>query len=296
MGYATLLYYALAVGVLEGLYFAFMALGLNIVFGVVRMINVAHGDLVMLGAYVAFMLFVDFRVNALYTFVLLFPVFFGLGIAIYYILVPRLEKSSDPEINSFIAFFGLSLFIESAATIAFGVSPTSLPASATVRGARSLAGYGVPNVLMVGAAASVVILALIFYYLEFTGLGRAARALMQNKEQAMALGVNVRLATLFAFALGFALAGMAGVFEPYVFGYIYPSYGGFLTVLAFTVVIIGALGNPLSSIIGGLVFGVVYQILSVYIPSLAYAISFLLLLVIIVVKPGGVLGGAQREV
>ena len=296
MASAALAAFAVAVGLLEGVYFAFMALGLNLVFGVVRMVNIAHGDLVMLGGYLALLLYSAFRANGLATFVALFPAFFGVGAAVYYMLVPRLEGSSDPEMFSFVAFFGISMFVEALATLLFGVSPVSLPARAVLAGSVTLFGYGLPKVMVLLAGVSAAMLAATWYYLERTPLGRAARAIMQNREQAAALGVNTRLATLFAFSYGFALAAMAGVFEPYVLGFIYPSFGGVITVMAFTIVIIGALGNPLSSVVGGLIFGVMYAILSAFVPSLAYAITFLVLLAIMIVRPGGLLGGAQREV
>ena len=296
MASAALAAYAVVVGLLEGVYFAFMALGLNLVFGVVRMVNIAHGDLVMLGGYLALLLYSAFRANGLVTFVALFPAFFGVGAAIYYMLVPKLEGSSDPEMFSFVAFFGISMFVEALATLLFGVSPVSLPARAVLAGSVTLFGYGLPKVKALLAGVSAAMLAATWYYLERTPLGRAARAIMQNREQAAALGVNTRLATLFAFSYGFALAAMAGVFEPYVLGYIYPSFGGVITVMAFTIVIIGALGNPLSSIVGGLIFGVMYEVLYAFVPSLADAITFLVLLAIMIVRPGGLLGGAQREV
>ena len=293
---AALAAYSVVVGLLEGVYFAFMALGLNLVFGVVRMVNIAHGDLVMLGGYLALLLYSAFGANGLVTFALLFPAFFGVGVAVYYLLVPRLEGSSDPEMFSFTAFFGISMFVEALATLLFGVSPVSLPARAVLAGSVTLFGYGLPKVKVLLAGVSAAMLAATWYYLERTALGRAARAIMQNREQAAALGVNTRLATLFAFSYGFALAAMAGVFEPYVLGYIYPSFGGVITVMAFTIVIIGALGNPLSSVVGGLIFGVMYAVLSAFVPSLADAITFLVLLAIMIVRPGGLLGGAQREV
>jgi branched-chain amino acid transport system permease protein len=127
-------------------------------------------------------------------------------------------------------------------------------------------------------------------------LGKATKALMQNQEQAISFGINPKWVTLITFSYGFGVAGMAGVIGPYILGTIYPSMGDFITILAFTIVIIGALGNPLSTIIGGIVFGIFYQLLQVYLSGLSLAITFLALLAIVVVKPGGILGGVQREV
>ncbi len=293
----SLAVYAVVVGLLQGLFFAFMALGLNLIFGVVRMVNVAHGDLIVLGGYLAYELFSLYHVNAYVSFLVAFPTFFAIGIGVYYMLVPRLEKSSDPEMFSFTAFFGLSMVILALATLAFGYYPAALSYSAMlIRGAFYIAEHGVSYVYVMMAVLSAVMLGVTYYYLQMTRLGRATRAIIQNKEQALALGVDARRATLFAFAYGFAMTGMAGVLAPYVFGYIYPSSDTLITVIAFTIVIIGALGDPLSSVVGGLIFGVAYQLLEVFWPSLAYTVVFLALLVIIVAKPGGVLGKPQREV
>ncbi|MGC9071812.1 MAG: branched-chain amino acid ABC transporter permease [Acidilobus sp.] len=296
MAAASLAIYAIVVGLMEGTFFAFMALGLNLVFGVVRMVNIAHGDLIVLGGYLALVIFSGLHVSALVAFAVAFPLFFAIGVGAYYLLVPRLESSSDPEMFSFTAFFGLSMVIQALATLIFGYYPTSLPASAITPGTVYLAGHGIPKVYLVMTGLSILMLGVSYYYLQMTRLGRATRAIMQNREQALALGVNARMATIFAFAYGFALAGMVGVLAPYVIGYIYPSEDTFVTVLAFMIVIIGALGDPLSSVIGGLIFGVAYQLLEVYIPALAYPIVFLALLAIIVAKPGGILGKPQREV
>ncbi|ADL19205.1 Branched-chain amino acid ABC transporter, permease protein [Acidilobus saccharovorans 345-15] len=296
MNAGPLVGYALVVGLLEGLYFAFMALGLNLVFGVVRMVNIAHGDLIVMGGYLAFVLFSAFKLNSLGSMVAAFLLFFVVGIALYYVLVPRLQGSSDPEMFSFIAFFGISMFIEAIATLIFGEYPLSLPFSALLGGSVEFMGHGIPKAFIVMAGVSAAVLVLTYYYLEMTGLGRATRAMMQNPEQSAALGVNSKLVALFAFSYGIALAGAAGAFTPYVFGNIYAAAGTQITAIAFTIVIIGALGNPLSTVIGGLIFGVFYQVLEVFVPSLAYAIVFIALLAIIVAKPGGLLGGEQREV
>ena len=210
MAGAELAAYSIVVGLLEGLYFAFMALGLNLVFGVVRMVNIAHGDLVVLGGYLAFVLFASMKVSGLASLIISFAAFFVLGVALYYVLVPKLQDSSDPEMFSFIAFFGISMIIEAAATLIFGEYPVSLPYSAVLGGSLILFGYGVPRVFLVMSAVSTAMLAITYYYLQLTGLGRSTRAMMQNREQALALGVNTKVATLFAFAYGIALAGMAG--------------------------------------------------------------------------------------
>ncbi len=292
----TLLPYAIVIGLLVGVYYAFMALGLNLVFGVVRMINLSHGDIVMLGSYLAYYLLIYYSIKEGISFIIAFPVFFLLGVLIYLAFVPKLKSSSDPEMNSFTAFFGLSLAIEAISFMVFGNYYHAMPTSALLGGAFNLFGFKTPNVYLAITSLSAIILIITYFYLNKTMLGKATKALMQNQEQAISFGINPRWVTLITFAYGFGVAGMAGVIGPYILGTIYPSMGDFITILAFTIVIIGALGNPLSTIIGGIVFGIFYQLLQVYLSGLSLAITFLALLAIIVIKPGGILGGVQREV
>ncbi|WP_245529272.1 branched-chain amino acid ABC transporter permease [Caldisphaera lagunensis] len=292
----SLLPYTIAIGLLLGIYYAFMALGLNLVFGVVRMINLSHGDIVMLGSYMAYYFLIYYSIKVGLSFVIAFPIFFLLGILIYFAFVPKLESSNDPEMNSFTAFFGLSLAIEAISFLIFGNYYHALPNSALLGGSFTLFGFRTPKIYLAISALSVIILAITYLYLNKTMLGKATKALMQNKEQAISFGINPRWVTLITFAYGFGVAGMAGAIGPYILGTIYPSMGDFITILAFTIVIIGALGNPLSTIIGGLVFGVFYELLQVYISGLSLAITFFALLAIVVIRPGGILGGVQREV
>src|SRR3984893_12675968 len=122
-----MLAYTLLAGLLFGLYFSLVGMGLNLVFGVMRIVNLAHGDFLMLGAFLAFWLFTLFAVSPVPAILIAFAVFLIVGFPLYYVLVPRLLQAKDPEMLSFILFFGLSQVIEALATIAFGTSERSIP-------------------------------------------------------------------------------------------------------------------------------------------------------------------------
>src|SRR5580692_7838143 len=122
-----MLVYSLLAGLLFGLYFALIGLGLNLVFGVMRIVNLAHGDFLMLGAFLAFWLFTLFALNPVVTVAIAFVGFMIVGLPLYYLLVPRLLRARDPEMLSFILFFGLSQVIEALAAVAFGTSERSIP-------------------------------------------------------------------------------------------------------------------------------------------------------------------------
>src|ERR1700736_6930883 len=124
---ALMLVYALVAGVLFGLYFSLVGLGLNLVFGVMRIVNLAHGDFLMLGGFLAFWLFNLYAINPIPAVVIAFALFLLAGLPIYYLLVPRLLAARDPEMLSIILFFGFSQVIEAIATIAFRTSERSIP-------------------------------------------------------------------------------------------------------------------------------------------------------------------------
>src|SRR5208283_171168 len=139
--------YSLLAGLLFGLYFSLIGLGLNLVFGVMRIVNLAHGDFLMLGAFLAFWLFTLFTVNPVLAIAIAFLAFAIVGLPLYYLLVPRLLRAKDPEMLSFILFFGLSQVIEAVTTIAFGTSERSIPGDQLGRGVAAVAGVFAPFML-----------------------------------------------------------------------------------------------------------------------------------------------------
>ena len=151
-----MLEYSLLAGLVFGLYFSLVGLGLNLVFGVMRIVNLAHGDFLMLGALGAFWLFNSAGLNPIWAVFLVFAAFTALGLPLYYLLVPRLQRAKDPEMLSIILFFGLSQVIEALATIVFGPSERSIPGRVFGSGPVSLLGQSLPAAWMVSGIASGV--------------------------------------------------------------------------------------------------------------------------------------------
>ena len=202
-----MLLYSVLAGVLFGLYFSLIGLGLNLVFGVMRIVNLAHGDFLMLGAFLAFWLFALFAVNPIPVLPIAFAVFVAVGLPLYYLLVPRLLKAKDPEMLSFILFFGLSQVIEAVTTIAFGTSERSIPGDQLGRavaavervfighevenGPVEIFGQSFPAAWVASGIASGCAVLLVYLYLYRTRLGYLTRAVMDNREEAIATGINV---------------------------------------------------------------------------------------------------------
>ncbi len=289
-----LLLYALVGGILYGIFFTLVGLGLNLIFGVMRIINLAHGQFIVLGGYGAWLLAQHFGLNPLWALPLSVLGALLLGWPLYRGVVPRLQRSGDPEMLSFILFFGIGQILESLTELAFGADQRSLPDGALGSGNLGVLGQQFPDSWWVAAAVSVAALVLLWLYFSRTRLGYATRAVMANREEAVATGINVRQVSTIAFVAGLALAGMAGVFVPYLLGSVSPDLGGGLTTTAFAIVIIGSLGNPLGTIVGGLVFGLGTMIMQTYYSSWSNVVPYALLLVIVLIRPSGLLGKAVR--
>ncbi len=303
--------YSLLAGLLFGLYFSLLGLGLNLVFGVMRIVNLAHGDFLMLGAFLAFWLFTFFAINPGPAVVIEFAAFALVGLPLYYLLVPRLLRARDPEMLSFILFFGLSQVIEAVATIAFGTSERSIPGDQLGRAVAVVAGFfaghkvesgpvevlgqSFPAAWVASGVASGCAVLLVYLYLYQTRLGYLTRAVMDNREEAIATGIDVHRVSTIAFGIGLGLAAVAGVFAPFMLGSITPAIGAEVTVTAFAVIVIGSLGNPLGTVLGGGVYGISYMFMQSYYSSWANLLPYVLLIVILLLRPSGLLGRRVRR-
>jgi branched-chain amino acid transport system permease protein len=306
-----MLVYALVAGVLFGLYFSLVGIGLNLVFGVMRIVNLAHGDFLMLGAFVAFGAVTLAGIDPLLAVPLAFVIFLCVGFLLYGILVPRLQGSVNPEMLSIILFFGLSQVIEALMTIFFGTSERSIPSNAlgsiftTIRmkwfggrrggtGPIEIFGQGFPATWVIAAVTSLVAIALVYLYLYRTRLGTLTRAVMSRRDEALATGINVDRVSAMAFGIGLGLAAVAGVFAPFMFGSVTPAFGADATVTSFAVVVLGSLGNPLGTALGGVVYGICYMLVQTYLSSWADLLPYVLLIFILLLRPSGLLGRQVR--
>ena len=306
----SMLLYAILAGLLYGLYFSLVGLGLNLVFGVMRIVNLAHGDFLMLGAYLAFWTYTLTGANPLLTIPIAAVVFFLAGLPLYYLLVPRLLKARDPEMLSIILFFGLSQVIQAVATILWGTSERSIPGGELGQalgaivslftgkeidsGPVDLFGQTFPAAWVMAGAASLICVALVYLYLYRTRLGYLTRAVMSRRDEALATGIDVHRISAIAFAIGLVLASVGGVFAPFMLGSITPAMGVEATVTSFAVIVIGSLGNPLGTVLGGLVYGISYMLVQTYLSTWANLLPYLLLIAILLVRPSGLLGRRVR--
>ncbi len=290
-----MLFGAIAAGLVFGLYFTLVGLGLNLIFGVMRIVNLAHGDFLMLGGFAAYFLFYLLGLHPLVAAVVVLVAFFLIGLPIYYVIVPRLLLARDSEMLSVILFFGLSQVIEALTAIAFGTTERSIPGRVLGTGPVIILGQRLPSAWVFGAAVSSVAVALVYLYLYRTRLGMLTRAVMVNRDEAVATGIDVHRVSAIAFGIGIALAGIAGVFAPFMLGSVTPSIGVQINVAAFAVIVVGTLGNPLGTVLGGVIYGVSLMLMQTYLSSWAELLPNLLLIGVLLVRPEGLLGRKTRR-
>lgn len=286
---------AIVSGLVFGLYFTLVGLGLNLIFGVMRIVNIAHGDFLMLGGYAAYWLFTLFGMHPFVAALLVLAVFLSVGWPLYYLIVPRLALARDAEMLSLILFFGLSQVIEALATIAFGTTERSIPGRVLGIGPFSLLGAMLPKAWGISALVSALAVGAVAFYLYRTRLGTLTRAVMVSRDEALASGIDTDRVSAIAFGIGIALAGLAGVFAPFMLGSLTPSMGVDINLAAFAVIVVGSLGNPLGTAIGGMVYGVSLLLMQTYLSSWANLLPNLMLILVLLVWPTGILGREVRR-
>jgi branched-chain amino acid transport system permease protein len=286
--------FALMGGILTGIFYGFLAVGLNLVFGVLRIVNLAHGAVVVLGAYLAWELATALHWNPLIAMLVAVPPSILIGIVVYYGVAPRLSKAADPEMLSLILFFGVSEALEAISTIGFTSNRRSLPE--TTLGGLSITIFGqrYPFSWGIGAAVAIPVFVLLYFYLYRSRLGLATRAVMSSPDDAASVGIDVKRTSAICLGVGLLLAAAAGAISIFIRGGTDPAQGIALTTLAFAVIVIGGLGNPMGTLAGGLVFGIAYSFSQTYAPSWSGLIPYVLLLVVMLARPTGLFGGKVR--
>ncbi len=288
--------FSLLAGVLFGLFFALVGLGLNLVFGVIRIVNLAHGNFMMLGAFGAFWAWQLLGWNPLITVPVQGVAFVLAGMAFYYLLVPRLVGLKDFDMISLVLFFGLSQVVEALGVIAFGNDPHSISQPVFGKAPVHLLGQTFPAAWAVSALLSLVLITLVYLYLYRTRAGSATRAVMASRQEAAASGVNVDLISALAFGIGLFLASVAGMLSLFMLGSVSANFGGGIIITAFAVVVLGGLGDPVGTVLGGLLYGIALMVMESYLSSWANVLPYVLLVATLLVRPGGILGKEVRHV
>jgi branched-chain amino acid transport system permease protein len=274
-------------GVLTGLVYGLMALGLSVIFGVVRVVNFAHGEFAVAAMYAAWALFTAFQLDPLVALAPLAAVFFVIGYGLQTMLInPFVGR---PDHQQFILLVGVGLIIVNGLLIGFG------PDARPVNLAYGFDSYEIGPLLVdkprvYAAAAAIAVAAGLFWFFRHTRTGAAIRACADNLLGAGVVGLNVRRLYALTFGLGLACVGAAGallvtIADPA------PSLGPAYTLLAFVIVIIGGMGSMAGALVGGVLIGVSEALAGfLFAPSMKSMFSFALLIAVLVLRPQGLLG------
>ena len=279
-------------GLSMGSTYAMIALGYTMVYGIAKMLNFAHGDVIMVGGY---MIYVTMAATGNPFFGLLAAVVFCviLGIAIEKIAYKPLRGASPLAV--LITAIGVSYLLQSTAQIIFGSAPKMV--NVADLGNLSFAGITVAVYTLVTLGCSTVIMVILSLFVKYTKTGRAMIAVSEDKGAAQLMGINVNKIIMITFAIGSALAAFAGLFMLMKSPSLTNTLGAMPGIKAFTAAVIGGIGSIPGAMLGGLLMGVV-EAISLTVPAVAPytdAIEFIILIIILLVRPTGILGKKRRE-
>lgn len=274
-------------GVLTGSLYAMIGVGLTVVFGVMRIINLAHGEMVMLGMFGAFWGQQLWGVDPFLSIVIWAPLMFVAGVLVYRFLLRKVIPGG--ELNTLLYTAGLSLLVANVALFAWTGDYRTISLGYGATPWRPF-GIAVPVPLAIAFVLALAITGALYLFLARTDTGRAVRATAQNAEAAILMGIDVEKIAMLTFGVGTALAGAAGVLlGPSL--YLYPTVGEILIVKCFVIVVLGGLGSVPGAIAGGVLLGLVESLGAVYVSmALKDGIGFLIFLAVLLYRPSGLFG------
>jgi branched-chain amino acid transport system permease protein len=277
----------LLLGLVNGSFYAMLSLGLAVIFGLLGIVNFAHGALYMIGAYVAWIGLNTFGINYWASLVLAPVVVGALGVLIERTLLKHLYKI-DP-IYGLLLTFGLALIAEGLFREQFGVSGQQYEVPELLRGATNLGFMVLPNYRAWVVLASLVVCLGTWFLIERTRLGAYLRAGTENPALVQAFGINVPLMVMLTYAGGAGLAALAGVLAAPVIQ-VTPLMGSNLIIIVFAVVVIGGMGSILGSILTGLALGLIEGLTKVFYPEASNIVVFVIMAIVLMIRPAGLFG------
>ncbi len=274
-------------GVLVGGVYALIGIGLTLIFGVMRVINFAHGELVMLGMYASWILFVKLGWDPYLSILAVAPLLFVWGAVLQTTIVNRV-LGALPQ-NQILLTIGLGLIMSNGVMLA-ATSDYRLVSTSYSSASFDLGGLSVSYPLLLSFLVTVAVTVALYLFLLRTDTGQAIRATAQDRLAAQLMGIDVGRMSVLAFGLGAALAGVAGALIAPTY-YIYPQVGAAFTLKAFVIVVLGGMGSVVGATLAGVLIGVTESLAAVYVASgLKELVVYVLFLVLLLVKPSGLLG------
>jgi len=274
-------------GVVNGCIYILLATGLNIIFGVMKLVNFAHGQLLMIGAYVAFTAATAFGLNAYLSILVAIVTIALIGAGLERLTFRRVLGTD--KLNEIFVSLGLIYVFENVAVLLWGNKLKQITSPFQGLG-LSLGEVSISYDLLLAISVVTVILIALFILMKKTKIGLAMRATSQRSDTSMLMGVNIEKVYIFTFALGAALAGAAGALYGIIFPF-NPSIGALPTIKAFAIIMLGGLGSIPGAIIGGLLYGIAENTAVYFLGGIWQdAIAFALLIIVLVIRPTGLFG------
>lgn len=274
-------------GLLLGGIYALLSIGLTMIFGVLEIVNFAHGEFLMVSMYVTFFLFQALGIDPYLTLVIIIPLFFVLGVLVEQAIIKPILN--DPPLNQIFTTIGLGLILQNLALVFFKAD------FRTVKTSYSTANIFLGDLIvsvprLVAFLVAVAIILGLFVFLKKTFTGRAIRALAQQRRAAMLMGINVHKTYSIAFGIGIACVGAAGAILMPLF-FVFPTVGSLFVLIAFVVVILGGYNSLGGTLVAGLFIGVIEGFSGFFIsPHLKEVIYFILFIFILIFRPTGLFG------
>jgi branched-chain amino acid transport system permease protein len=279
-------------GLLLGGIYALISIGLTLIFGVIRIINFAHGEFLMISMYISYFSYIILGLNPYLSLVIVVPLMFFVGMAADQVIIRPIRNA--PAYMQVFVTVGLSILLVNLTLFLFTGTYRSLniPFAKKLFHIGNLSfSYGRIIIFITAILVSI----LIYLFLKNTDKGKQIRAISQNRKAAKIVGLNLNKIYMFTFGLGIALAGLAGGLLMPIY-YAFPSVGLYFVLSAFVVVVLGGMGNMMGALLGGLIVGVVDSISGFYIdPALKEVCFFIIFLLILIFRPSGLMGMIGAE-
>lgn len=281
----------LANGISLGSLYALIAIGYTMVYGILRLINFAHGDIIMISAYAAF--------YGIMVFSLPWPIAFLFAILLTTLIGMGIEKTAyrplreSPRISILISAIGVSFFIENLATVIFGGRAKAFPRPEAFNKLYTIKGISISNLSIIIPIITIVLLVLLVYIINYTKTGIAMRAVSKDYETARLMAIDVNKIISLTFAIGSSLAAVGGIMWGLKYPQILPLMGVMPGLKCFIAAVVGGIGDIKGAVLGGFILGVGEIMLVAFIPSLTGyrdAFAFVVLILILLLKPNGLMG------
>ena len=284
---------ALISGLNLGSIYALIALGYTMVYGIAKMLNFAHGDIIMVGAYSVIVSAVTLKLPPVVAILIAVVVCAALGVTIEFLAYRPLRQS--PPLAVLITAIGVSYLLQNLALLIFGPEQKSTPALFDLP-SLTLGGVTVDGITLLTLGVTAAIMVGLTLFINLTRMGKAMRAVSEDRDAAELMGISVNKTITITFAIGSALAAVASVFFGATYTYIKPTIGSMPGIKAFTAAVFGGIGSIPGAMLGGILLGLIEQLSKVYISTLwSDAVVFGVLVLVLVFKPAGLLGKRVRE-